>query len=196
MTEIDLIFILTGLEGLTYDPDTHTLYALLQSGTVQDGAGNFTRLLAYDVHDAQNRRPTLCGEWVVQLPTSSSGSTFAGSEVHFVSDKLFLALSRDGNGRGGSSVTSAYKYGVSCCRPSCQFRDLLWTVFDRQADLVDISAATDIHGTRFDEPTNPIVAGGVLNSAIKSAKYVPFVNYLNTTQLAKFGLHNGALVRS
>ena len=58
---------------------------------------------------------------------------------------------------------------------------------------MDISAVTDIHGTQFDEPTHPIATGGVLNSTIMPAKYVPFVNYLNTTQLAKFGLHNGML---
>jgi len=66
--------------------------------------------------------------------------------------------------------------------------------FDRQADLVDISLATDIHGTPFDDPANPIAVGGVLNPMITAAHYVPFVNYLNTTQLAKFGVHNGAFI--
>ena len=76
----------------------------------------------------------------------------------------------------------------------CPCSDLLCAAFDRQADLVDISAATDIHGTPFDEPANPIAVSGVLNPSITPATYVPFVNYLNTTQLAKFGLHNGAVV--
>ena len=64
--------------------------------------------------------------------------------------------------------------------------------FDRQADLVDISAATDIHNTKFDDPNNPIVVNGTLDPSITPAQYIPFVNYLNGTQLAKFGLHNGA----
>jgi hypothetical protein len=64
---------------------------------------------------------------------------------------------------------------------------------DRQADLVDISCATDIHDTQFDDPTHPIAVSGVLDPSITPANYIPFVNYLNATQLAKFGLHNGAV---
>ena len=62
---------------------------------------------------------------------------------------------------------------------------------DRQADLIDISKATDIHGTKFDQ-TIAAAPGGVLNKSIVPATYVPFVNYLNSTQLARFGLHNSA----
>lgn len=60
----------------------------------------------------------------------------------------------------------------------------------RQADLFDISNATDIHGTKFDR-TTPVAPGGVLDSTVVPATYVKFVNYLNSTQLARFGLHNG-----
>ena len=100
----------TGFEGLTIDVETQTLYALLQSGTVQDGAGRFTRLLSYDIHDAHNCRPTLAGEWVVPLPTAASGKVLPASEVHFVSKKLLLALARDSDGRAGDNTTSQYKY--------------------------------------------------------------------------------------
>ena len=46
----------TGFEGLTASPDGNTLYALLQSATIQDGGSSkstsrFTRMLAYDVSD-------------------------------------------------------------------------------------------------------------------------------------------------
>ena len=61
----------------------------------------------------------------------------------------------------------------------------------RQADLIDISNATDIHDTKFDLPQNPVSPNGVLDSSITPAEYVPFVNYLDPIQLARFGLHNG-----
>ena len=61
----------------------------------------------------------------------------------------------------------------------------------RQADLFSIASAADIHGSKFDSPANPIAVGGVLDSSITPAKYVSFVNYLDSTQLARFGLHNG-----
>jgi len=61
----------------------------------------------------------------------------------------------------------------------------------KQADLIDISKATNIAGTKFDLPTNPISPKGVLDPSIVPATYVPFVNYLDTIQLARFGMHNG-----
>lgn len=63
----------------------------------------------------------------------------------------------------------------------------------RQADLFDISSATDIHGTKFDDPANPIAVGGVLDPSITPATYVSFVNYIDPTELARFGLHNGTI---
>ncbi|OCB87488.1 hypothetical protein A7U60_g5393 [Sanghuangporus baumii] len=163
-----------GFEGLTVSPDGRTLYALLQSATMQDGGtskktNRFTRLLAYDVLNTFNRSPPLVGEWVVPLPQSDKGSTFAQSEVHYVSLNVFLVLSRDGDGHGGDDNNSAYKH----------------------ADLFDISNATDIHGSAFDDPANPIAIDGILNSTITPATYVSFVDFLNPTQLARFGLHNG-----
>ena len=94
------------------------MYALLQSATEQDGGSDkstsrFTRLLAYDVSDALLVRPRLIGEWVVPLPQSNSkGKTRAASELHFVSENVFLVLSRDGDGHGGDDSESKYKYVV------------------------------------------------------------------------------------
>ncbi|KAI0055433.1 hypothetical protein BV25DRAFT_174050 [Artomyces pyxidatus] len=163
-----------GFEGLTVSSDRKTLYALLQSATIQDGGNKksnarYTRLLAWDISDPEETRPTLTGEWVVPLPLDSSGKTLGASELHFVSDGVFLVLSRDGNGHGGDTTLSAYK----------------------QADLISLASATDIHGTNFDDPSHPIAKKGVLNSGIVPAEYVGFVNFVNSTQLARFGLHNG-----
>lgn len=137
-------------------------------------------------------RPPLIGEWVVPLPQSSKGKTRAASELHFVSDNIFLALSRDGHGNGGSSDSSSYKYVYRLCHGSKRLvTELRLLGCIRQADLVDISSATDIHGTKFDDPSNPISPDGDLDKSITPAQYVGFVNYVNDTQLARFGLHNG-----
>lgn len=108
---------LSGFEGLTYDQTRGRLYALLQSATIQDGGAvdttqQWTRLLAWDLSDPLVR-PPLVGEWAVELPLTKKGKTNAASELHFVNEHVFLALSRDGKGRGGSDTTSAYKYVLS-----------------------------------------------------------------------------------
>jgi len=181
-----------GFEGLTFDVDTHTLYVMLQSATIQDGGiskttSRYTRLFAYDV-GSPITKPELVGEWVVPLPRSSKGNTQACSEIHFVSPGIFLALSRDGDGRGGSGTKSGYK----CVSVLFSVERLLIVKpAPRQADLFSIASATDIHGSKFDSPANPIAVGGVLDSSITPANYVSFVNYLDSTQLARFGLHNG-----
>jgi hypothetical protein len=106
-----------------------------------------------------------------------------------MSPGIFLALSRDGDGRGGNSNHSTYK-----CVLAFKFFHIekLLKCANRQADLFSIVHATDIHGSKFDSPANPISPGGVLDSSITPAQYVSFINYLDSTQLARFGLHNGA----
>ncbi|KXN82127.1 hypothetical protein AN958_03181 [Leucoagaricus sp. SymC.cos] len=160
-----------GFENLTVNPTTGIIYTMLQSATIQDGGSDkgtsrYTRLFAFDV---KSRIPRLVGEWVVPLPLSSKNNTEACSEIHFVRPGVFLALSRDGDGRGGGDNNSKYK----------------------NADLFSIRGATDIHGTKFDNHLNPIAVNGVLNPSIKPAEYVPFISYIDPTQLARFGLHNG-----
>ena len=83
---------------------------MLQSATIQDGGGDsrFTRLFAYDISNPAVV-PPLVGEWVVPLPLSDKGNVEACSEIHFVSPGIFLALSRDGDGRGGGDNNSKYK---------------------------------------------------------------------------------------
>ncbi|CAL1710831.1 unnamed protein product [Somion occarium] len=122
-----------GLEGLTLDDAGTTLYALLQTATIQDGGDDkstsrFTRLLAFDVSNP-SVRPSLVGEWVVPLPQNKK-------------------------------------------------------------DLIDISDATNIAGSKFDSPKNPIAKKGKLDKSITAATYVGFVDFIDDTQLARFGLHN------
>ena len=69
----------------------------------------------------------------------------------------------------------------------------LTSVF-RSIDLIELAGATDIHNTKFDSPEHPITVNGTLDSSITPVNYVPFVSIINSTQLARFGLHNGTLV--
>ncbi|KAH8103411.1 esterase-like activity of phytase-domain-containing protein [Cristinia sonorae] len=163
-----------GFECLTVDTAGKTLYAMLQTATIQDGGDDkstsrFTRLFAYDISSPSIVRPSLIGEWVVPLPQSSKGKTLGASEIHFISPNVFFVLARDGDGHGGDDNNSKYK----------------------QADLIDISKATNIAGSKFDSPQNPIAKKGKLDSSITPATYVGFVNFIDPTQLARFGLHNG-----
>ncbi|KDQ11358.1 hypothetical protein BOTBODRAFT_189903 [Botryobasidium botryosum FD-172 SS1] len=160
-----------GFEGLTSSPSGSTLYALLQSATIQDGGADkstsrHTRLLSWNVTPSGSA--TLAGEWVVALPQSKKDNTRGQSEIIYLNDKQFLVLARDGDGNGSDEIKSSYK----------------------SADLIDITSATDIHGTKFDSST-PISPGGVLDKSITPATYTAFVDYLDKDQLKRFGLHNG-----
>ena len=64
----------------------------------------------------------------------------------------------------------------------------------RQIDLVSLGDATDIHGTKFDDPSQPIARDGKLDKSITPATYESFVDFIDNDQLARFGLHNGALL--
>jgi len=77
-----------GLEGLTLDHSTNTLWGLLQSATIQDSDGGskatnrYTRLLGYNVDNPL--KPKLVSEYVVPLPQSKKLATRASSELHVV----------------------------------------------------------------------------------------------------------------
>ncbi|KAG6879231.1 hypothetical protein C0992_004292 [Termitomyces sp. T32_za158] len=161
-----------GFEGLTLDRVNKVLYAMLQAATIQDGGderdtSRYTRLLAWNVSDP-SIRPPLIGEWVVPLPLSDKDNTQECNEIRFVKPGIFLALSRDGDGHGGDDNNTKYK----------------------QADLFSIVGATDIHGTKYDDPANPIASDGKLKSDITPATYVSFVDFVEENGLERFGLHN------
>jgi hypothetical protein len=87
---------------------------MLQSATIQDGGNKksnarYTRLLAYDVSSSSTVRPALKAEYIVPLPLDSDSKTLGASEISFVSENLFLVLSRDSNGHGGDDTESEYK---------------------------------------------------------------------------------------
>ncbi len=171
-----------GFEGLAMSPDRHTLYALLQSATIQDldppnikTTRRNTRLLAYDLRGFE---PRLVGEYVVQLPLYQDQTTTktklliaAQSELFALNDHQFLVLARDSNG------------GFADPSPGSVYRSI---------DLIDISGATNIAGTAYDEPGAPIAPLGILNGSITPVAYQKFLDIDDNAQLNRFGLHNGA----
>lgn len=63
----------------------------------------------------------------------------------------------------------------------------------RGIDLVDISSATNIAGSKFDSHKNAVAPKGKLDKSVTAAKYTSFVSLIDSTELARFGLHNGML---
>jgi hypothetical protein len=165
-----------GLEGMSLTPDGKYLIAVLQSATRQDGGDKKTtrmntRALVYDATDVDNLK--LVHEYVVPLPTfdeKGKVAVAAQSEILALSDKTFLMLARDSNnGQGLKGDTSVY----------------------RKIDLVDVSAATDIANTEFDD-LKPVAPKGIVDASVKPATLTPFIDLNDAKDLARFGLHNGA----
>lgn len=161
-----------GLEALTRSPDGKYLYTMLQSATLQDGGSSSstrrnTRFFTYRV---KNNKPELKAEYAVQLPLLSNGKVASQSEIHYISKNQFLVLSRDsGSGHGQSSSQSIY----------------------RNADVIDISQATNIIG-QYDSFNGSIASrNGTLKSEIKPAEYCPWLSFNVNPQLNRFGVHNG-----
>ncbi|KDN43197.1 hypothetical protein K437DRAFT_153976 [Tilletiaria anomala UBC 951] len=181
-----------GFEALTFDAKTNTLWAMLQSATTQDSNGGDkslsrnTRMFGWQlalpllqgIVSGKSALPLpqvqvqLKYEYVVQLPVSDNGKTYAQSEMHVVDSTTFLVLARDGNGLGDTDTKSKYK----------------------QADLISTKGATNIAGSKYDNPANPIAPGGTLVAGITPVQYQSFVDLIDATQLAKFGLHNGGVI--
>jgi hypothetical protein len=170
-----------GFEGLALSPDRHTLFVLLQSALIQDldpasiaTTRRNTRLLAYDL---RHHNPELVGEYVVQLPlyqdqttTQTRLRTAAQSELLALNDHQFLVLARDSSA------------GYTTNNPASVYRSV---------DLIDISEATNIAGSAYDLPGQPVAPHGVLDESVKPVAYQRFLDINDNTQLNRFGLHNG-----
>jgi hypothetical protein len=63
-----------------------------------------------------------------------------------------------------------------------------------QIDIIDISDATNIVGTKYDNGSNPIAPSGVLLDSIVPAAYYPWLNFNLNSQLSRFSLINGGPV--
>lgn len=115
--------------------------------------------------------PTYVAEYVVPLPLYDDDDAVAAqSEIHYISDTQFLVLARDKNaGHGQDSSESVY----------------------RNADVFDISSATNIKSDLYDAYNGTISPSGVLNSDITPAQYCTWLDFNVNSQLNRFGVHNG-----
>lgn len=170
-----------GMEAVDLTPDGRYLMTLLQSATRQDNPADtnqgrlFTRLSVYDV--SNNPTPASpVGHYVVELPTfdrdgtgGSADRAAAQSEIVALSPTSFLVLSRDGNGNGSGDNS----------RP---------LVF-KTVSFVTLTGATNLAGTSYATGYTPVANGisGTLDGIV-AAQVTPFVNLLNPTQLARFGI--------
>jgi hypothetical protein len=170
-----------GMEAVDLTPDGRYLVTMLQSATRQDNPADnnqgrlYTRLMVYDVSKTATPTSTI-GHYLVELPTFDRDGTngaadraAAQSELVALSPTTFLVLTRDGNGNGSGDVT----------RP---------LVF-KTVSLVSTNGATNLSGTQY-ETGYTAAANGISGptAGITPAQAVPFVNLLNPTQLARFGI--------
>jgi hypothetical protein len=171
-----------GMEAVDLTPDGRYLVTMLQSATRQDNPADnnqgrlFTRLMVYDVSKTATPTSTI-GHYLVELPTfdrdgtgGSADRAAAQSEIVALSSTTFLVLTRDGNGNGSGDNG----------RP---------LVFKTVA-LVSTNGATNLSGTSYETGYTAAASGTTgPTSGITAAQAVPFVNLLNPTQLARFGLN-------
>ena len=98
-----------GFEGVALSPDGKTVYALLQSGLVQDGGkeAGATRLLAFD---ALTGAPN--AEYAIRLPDPAAlekkgkklkSKNISLTELSYLSDGRLIAIERDNRGQDGSA---------------------------------------------------------------------------------------------
>lgn len=122
----------------------------------------------------------------MQLPTYAPANNTGGfnsavvaaqSELIAINDTQFLLLARDGRGNGlDVAGTAVLDEGRS------DFRQVL---------LLDITGATNIAGTAFDNLGASIAPNGVLNPSLTPATSAAFIDLNNAIELAKFSLGNG-----
>ena len=171
-----------GMEAVDLTPDGRFLVTMLQSATRQDNPSDnnqgrlFTRLMVYDVSQSATPTSTI-GHYLVELPTfdrdgtnGSADRAAAQSELVALSPTTFLVLTRDGNGNGSGD----------------NGRPLVF----KTVSLVTTNGATNLSGTQY-ETSYTAAAAGIAGptAGITAAQATPFVNLLNPSQLARFGIN-------
>lgn len=167
-----------GFEGMAVSWDGNQLFAVLQSALVQDGGDGapYLRILEWDISSLANvtsfqgganpgDNVPLIAEYAYKVPTSSKGKARNVNDLIYLGHKTVGILVRDGNGFGSDDSGVKYKH----------------------IDILHLSTATNLAGTKYDQPTGSIAPGGKLASGISLASYSSLVDY--TTDLPKFGMH-------
>ncbi len=120
-----------GFEGVALSPDGKTVYAVLQSGLLQDGGkeAGATRLLAFDALTGTPRAeyavrftdPASLGERAKKLKTKN----LVMSDLLCLPDGKILALERDNRGQDGSTDTKKAIFKSVCVLDLSGATDLL-----------------------------------------------------------------------
>jgi len=190
-----------GMEAVDITPDGKYLVSMLQSATRQDTPGNldnnrsYTRLFVYDITKSGTPSSPV-GHYLVELPTFSSkgvgalaNKTAAQSEIVALSSNTFMVLTRDGNGNGAGNA------GPKSSSTTVGYADNP-QVFKSIA-LVSTANATNLAGTAYETGYTTAVqgTGSTLAPAtgIVAATTTDFVNLLNVSQLARFGLNTNTV---
>ena len=191
-----------GMEAVDITPDGKFLVSMLQSATRQDTPNNldqnrsYTRLFVYDI--TKTGTPTSpVGHYLVELPTFNSKGLIAGtanktaaqSEIVALSSNTFMVLTRDGNGNGaGNAGAKSTSTAVGYADNPLVFKSIA---------LVSTANATNLAGTVYETGYTTAVqgTGSTLAPAgtIVAATTTDFVNLLNVSQLARFGLNTNTV---
>jgi hypothetical protein len=140
----------------------------MQEGGKKSSNRRYTRLLKYSIN---GKALNYEAEYIVPLPLLPTDKPAGQSEMHYISPTQFLILSRDSNaGHGQEDSESIY----------------------RNADVFDISKATNIKGKKNDDFDGKVASKkGKLDDDVKPAEYCEWLSYNDNDQLGRFGLHNG-----
>ena len=146
---------------------TDPRYSMQEGGAKSSNRRN-TRLLKYRI---KGKKVEYEAEYIIQLPLLPSGKVAGQSEIHYISETQFLVLARDGDaGHGQDSSESVY----------------------RNADVFDISKATNIKGKKNDDFDGAVASSkGKLDDDVVPATYCPWLSFNDNDQLRRFGAHNG-----
>ncbi|SNX83006.1 uncharacterized protein MEPE_01712 [Melanopsichium pennsylvanicum] len=168
-----------GFEGMAVSWDGNQLFAVLQAGLVQDGGDGapYLRIFEWDISSLSDvtsyqgganpgDNAKLIAEYAYKVPTSKKGKARNVSDLIYLGHKTVGILVRDGNGFGSDESGVNYKH----------------------IDILDLSTATNLAGTKYDRATGAIAPGGNLRSGIDLAAYSSLVDY--TSGLTKFGMHS------
>lgn len=168
-----------GFEGMAVSWDGNHLFAVLQAGLVQDGGDGapYLRIFEWDISSLSGltsyqgganpgNGAKLTGEYAFKVPTSKKGKARNVSDLIYLGHKTVGILVRDGNGFGSDDSDVNYKH----------------------IDLLDLSTATNLAGTKYDKVAGAIAPGGKLAKGIDVASYSSLVDY--TSHLDRFGMHS------
>lgn len=168
-----------GFEGMAVSWDGNQLFGVLQSALVQDGGDGapYVRIFEWDISSLSGvttyqggANPgdgvKLIAEYAFKVPTSSKGKARNVNDLIYLGHKTVGILVRDGNGFGSDDSGVNYK----------------------RIDILDLSTATNLAGTKYDSATGAVAPGGKLASGINLAAYSSLVDY--TSDLSKFGMHS------